>query len=359
MTTTTQSKAEYLKRYLDGGGTDASEQKRDKKEHKHKKHKRHHHHHHSGMRVIDADEVVAAGGREIYDEDEEEKPQLDEAAAALVAAQTAQRAASAAAPRSAPVSQWEEVPVGNSKRALHDSPDPSPPRRKPERHDSPDPSPPRRKPERHDSPDPSPPRRRPADDKSVGAVSSASTSAPNPAAPSSKMMPPPPPPPPPRRDASAAAAGAASSSSSSSSSARGAMIDSQPCSQMIDSASSTALAAPGLHTHFASQSSAAAEALRGESASAADAMALGAGRATIYRDKLGKKIEPSNTGGAGAGLGAQDDAQPARVKPTWGTGLAQQREKDEWREFARTTAAGPVARHDLDGEEPLMTSDDL
>ncbi|KOO33552.1 hypothetical protein Ctob_009729 [Chrysochromulina tobinii] len=189
MTTTTQSKAEYLKRYLDGGGTDASEQKRDKKEHKHKKHKRHHHHHHSGMRVIDADEVVAAGGREIYDEDEEEKPQLDEAAAAL--------------------------------------------------------------------------------------------------------------------------------------------------------------------------SSAAAEALRGESASAADAMALGAGRATIYRDKLGKKIEPSNTGGAGAGLGAQDDAPPARVKPTWGTGLAQQREKDEWREFARTTAAGPVARHDLDGEEPLMTSDDL
>jgi hypothetical protein len=137
------------------------------------------------------------------------------------------------------------------------------------------------------------------------------------------------------------------------------MIDSQPCSQMIDSASSTALAAPGLHTHFASQSSAAAEALRGESASAADAMALGAGRATIYRDKLGKKIEPSNTGGAGAGLGAQDDAPPARVKPTWGTGLAQQREKDEWREFARTTAAGPVARHDLDGEEPLMTSDDL
>ena len=344
MTTTTQSKAEYLKRYLDGGGTDASEQKRDKKEHKHKKHKRHHHHHHLGMRVIDADEVVAAGGREIYDEDEEEKPQLDEAAAALVAAHTAQRAASAAAPRSAPVSQWEEVPVGNSKRALHDSPDPSPPRRKPER---------------HDSPDPSPPRRRPADDKSVGAVSSASTSAPNPAAPSSKMMPPPPPPPPPRRDASAAAAGAASSSSSSSSSARGAMIDSQPCSQMIDSASSTALAAPGLHTHFASQSSAAAEALRGESASAADAMALGAGRATIYRDKLGKKIEPSNTGGAGAGLGAQDDAPPARVKPTWGTGLAQQREKDEWREFARTTAAGPVARHDLDGEEPLMTSDDL
>ena len=137
----TQSKAEYLKRYLDGGGTDASEQKRDKKEHKHKKHKRHHHHHHSGMRVIDADEVVAAGGREIYDEDEEEKPQLDEAAAALVAAHTAQRATSAAAPRSAPVSQWEEVPIGKSKRTLHDSPDPSPPRRRPERHDSPAPQP--------------------------------------------------------------------------------------------------------------------------------------------------------------------------------------------------------------------------
>ena len=230
----TQSKAEYLKRYLDGGGTDASEQKRDKKEHKHKKHKRHHHHHHSGMRVIDADEVVAAGGREIYDEDEEEKPQLDEAAAALVAAHTAQRATSAAAPRSAPVSQWEEVPIGKSKRTLHDSPDPSPPRR------------------------------RPADDRSVGAVSSVAPSAPRPMASSSKMMPPPPPPPPPLRDA----AGAASSSSS----ARG---------TMIDSASSTALAAPGLHTHFASQSSAAAEALRGESASAADAMAMGACKSTM------------------------------------------------------------------------------
>ena len=74
----------------------------------------------------------------------------------------------------------------------------------------------------------------------------------------------------------------------------------------------------------------------------------GAGRATIYRDKFGKKIEPSSAGGDGAVVGAHDDAAPARVKPTWGTGLAQQREKDEWREFARSTAAGPVARHDLD-----------
>ena len=391
------SKAEYLKKYLGGGGSSGAatagddDRRRDKKEHKHKKHKKEKHHRHhrpAGIRIIDDDITAHGTGREIYSEDEEDKPLLDDAAAAE--ASRAAAAAEEAAKAPVPISQWDEVPA---KRARHDSPpDGSPPRRRPERHDSPeDASPPRRRPERHDSPeDASPPRRRPERHDSPEDASPARRrperhDSPEDASPprrrpqrhdSPEDASPPrrrperhdspedasparrrpqrhdsPDPSPPRRardergSSTAAAAAmppprrpppppAAAASSSAVVPATG---------QTIDDASSTALAAPGLHANFATQSAQAAQALTSAGPDAAGAYAIGAGEETVYRDRFGRKIDK-----AAASAGPAKGAPAERVKPSWGSGLAQQSQREEQRAFARSTAAGPVARHDID-----------
>ena len=137
------------------------------------------------------------------------------------------------------------------------------------RHDSPDASPPRRGAVRRDSPDASPPRRgaAPSNSHPERGVPHRTTAL-------SAM----PPPPPPTADAAAA------------------------------------LAAPGLHSNFASQSALAAQKLGGGSEhSATDKMALGAGEATVYRDRDGRKMTAPDQ--------PADAAKPQeRVKPVWGSG---------------------------------------
>jgi len=72
---------------------------------------------------------------------------------------------------------------------------------------------------------------------------------------------------------------------------------------------------------------------------------MGATEETVYRDRHGRRIDK---GSAGASDGSGRGAQPARVQPAWGRGLKQDRQSVERRAFERSTATGPVARHDID-----------
>jgi len=76
-------------------------------------------------------------------------------------------------------------------------------------------------------------------------------------------------------------------------------------------------------------------------------MALGAGEDTVYRDRKGRKLEMLSEMMKGQQGGGQSQAS---VKPTWGSGLAQQREKEERQKRARADGSGPVARYTIDAE---------
>ena len=78
-----------------------------------------------------------------------------------------------------------------------------------------------------------------------------------------------------------------------------------------------------------------------------EASSMGAGEDTVYRDKKGRKLEMLSEMMKNEG-GAKPAAGP--VKPTWGSGLVQQRSKEEQREYERREAAKPMARYDLDAE---------
>lgn len=116
------------------------------------------------------------------------------------------------------------------------------------------------------------------------------------------------------------------------------------------SAAQAALTAPGLHKNYASESAAA-----GQLAAAAahlpanvgldEAGALGAGKATVYRDRKGRKLEMLSEMMKSEGAPAGEP-----VKPSWGKGLAQQRSKEEQRERDRKEAAKPLARYEIDDE---------
>jgi pre-mRNA-splicing factor CWC26 len=307
--TTTLSKQEYLKKYLSkpGDGEEDAERKRDKKDKKKRKKERHHHSSSSrhGMRIIDDDidfGRIAAGERELYSEDEEEKPAID---------------AEVEGPGSTdPSSYRRQISDGraSSKRPRHDSPDASPPRRGRDRHDSPDASPPRRGRDRHDSPDASPPRRGRDrhDSPDASPPRRDRRGADNPRRASGKEAMPPPPPPP-------AASGVAAARAS--------------------------FAQAGLHTNVA-QEAAALQAAAAAQPSMSEATLMGAGEDTIYRDRKGRKLEMLSemmkTEGSGQAAGP--------VKPVWGSGLAQQRSKEEQRDYERREAAKPLARYEIDAD---------
>ena len=103
-------------------------------------------------------------------------------------------------------------------------------------------------------------------------------------------------------------------------------------------------AQPGLQTNVVAESRAlqAAAASAGP-ASVSDATALGAGKDTVYRDRKGRKLEMLTEMMSGPTAGGADPA-----KPSWGTGLAQQRNKEEQRERNRADGAGPLARYEID-----------
>ena len=314
------SKADYLKKYLapsSSGGGDYEEPREKKKKRKRDKHSRP-----DGMRIIDDDLAAGWGGRaDVFAEEEEEKPQIDGNAAADV--------------------RSSRPPPARSAR--HDSPDPSPPRRR-ERHDSPDPSPPRRgsdpspprrgrdpspprRRERHDSPDPSPPRR--GRDRHVS---------PDPSPPRRVMVPAGatlamPPPPPPGARAMVPAGGDGGTD-------RPAAMDS--------SSSTRAFSTAGLHKNVASEAAAlvAQQAVAAQQQNVGDAMALGAGEDTVYRDRKGRKLEMLSQ----MMKGQEGGPKAPSTAPTWGSGLAQQRQKDEKRARARDDAAGPLARYSIDAE---------
>ena len=117
----------------------------------------------------------------------------------------------------------------------------------------------------------------------------------------------------------------------------------------VDSSSSTrAFSQPGLHRNVASETQAlqAAAAAAGP-ANVDEAMAMGAGEDTVYRDRKGRKLEMLSEMMKGQQQG-QGKAASSSATPTWGSGLAQQREKDERRVRARSDASGPVARYEID-----------
>ena len=75
-------------------------------------------------------------------------------------------------------------------------------------------------------------------------------------------------------------------------------------------------------------------------------MAMGAGEDTIYRDRKGRKLEMLSE----MMKKPEEKAAAASVTPTWGSGLAQQRAKEERSIRARQDASGPVARYEIDAD---------
>ena len=287
--------AEYLKKYLEKPKAEASDyEDSDAKRHKKHRHDKHHRHHHrdrsdkqrhgthgSGMRIIDDDVNMS----DIRGGHTHANPDREEFRPQIVGYvdDDAERPAKSAR-------------RGHStQRSRHDSPDASPPRRR-------DAS------ARHDSPDASPPRRR--DASAHGAAVAAGS-----------LMPPPPPMRPAER---APPAG----------------------STLSGSAPAPALSQPGLHTRVAAEAAIDAATARAQGNYQVDeATALGAGNATVYRDRSGRKIDV-----ALEQQRREEAAQrnAAAATPAWGTGLAQQRSKAEERERKRADGAGPLARYDID-----------
>ena len=117
----------------------------------------------------------------------------------------------------------------------------------------------------------------------------------------------------------------------------------------MDASSSTrAFSQAGLHTNVAGEAAAMAAQQQQlqANASVGDAMAMGAGEDTVYRDRKGRKLEMLSEmmkGQQGGGGGAA-----ASREPTWGTGLAQQKEKAERMHRAREDGRGPMARYSID-----------
>ena len=88
--------------------------------------------------------------------------------------------------------------------------------------------------------------------------------------------------------------------------------------------------------------------------SSSEAAGLGAGKDTIYRDRKGRKLEMLNEMTRNEGGGRQEP-----VKPVWGTGLAQQRERGERRERARADGQGPVARYEISAERDAEKREEM
>ena len=117
-------------------------------------------------------------------------------------------------------------------------------------------------------------------------------------------------------------------------------------STLSGSAPAPALSQPGLHTRVAAEAAIDAATARAQGNYQVDeATALGAGNATVYRDRSGRKIDV-----ALEQQRREEAAQrnAAAATPAWGTGLAQQRSKAEERERKRADGAGPLARYDID-----------
>ena len=112
-------------------------------------------------------------------------------------------------------------------------------------------------------------------------------------------------------------------------------------------AQTAAFAQPGLHTNVVAEASAlAAAAAASGPSSVGDMMALGAGEDTVYRDRKGRKLEMLTE----MMKGPSDSSEAARVKPTWGRGLAQERSAAERRARHREEAAQPLARYEIDAD---------
>ncbi|KAL1518858.1 hypothetical protein AB1Y20_003135 [Prymnesium parvum] len=228
---------------------------------------------------------------------------------------------------------------GSSTKRRHDSDDDaSPPRRgssSKRRHDSDDASPPRRgssSKRRHDSDDASPPRRGSSSKRRHDSDDDAS---------------------PPRRGAAPhkqhetkkdASAPTRSSGSTSGHQAVAAGSKSAPMLPPQRPDATSTLGRTGLQ-NAADISREAAERRAAEEARVRemDVSALGAGEDTVYRDKRGRKLEMLNQMVANES-GKKQEA----VKPVWGKGLAQERSKEEQREYERREAAKPLARYEID-----------
>ena len=80
-----------------------------------------------------------------------------------------------------------------------------------------------------------------------------------------------------------------------------------------------------------------------------DATALGAAEPTVYRDRKGRKLEmlTEMMSGASGGDGGKSADQS---KPSWGSGLVQQKAQAERRARGRADGAGPLARYEIDDE---------
>ena len=104
---------------------------------------------------------------------------------------------------------------------------------------------------------------------------------------------------------------------------------------------SKAFSAPGLVTNVA-VASASLQKAQAAQQSTSDPAALGAGEDTVYRDRRGRKLEMLSE------MMRQDDnkGRAAAPAPAWGKGLAQQRSKEEQREYERRQAAKPLAQYE-------------
>ena len=117
-------------------------------------------------------------------------------------------------------------------------------------------------------------------------------------------------------------------------------------SEHIDAASKPAFQQPGLQRDIAAQARALQAAQAAVPMSMQQAAAIGAVEPTVYRDRKGRKLEMLNEMMNGSSGGGGSDA----VKPVWGTGLAQQKAKEERQARRRADAAGPLARYEIDDE---------
>ena len=340
---------------------------------KKRKKKRTHSTHATGITIID-DDIGILGVRgvtqEIYSSEEDEKPSVDvpeappprPSAASLPKPRsqtgtwtTAGGSDDDAEPRRRRRDSPDDSPP--RRRARHDSPDQSPPRRA--RHDSPDPNPPRRgrgggdadpprrrsddagRRQRHDSPDPSPPRRgRGGGD--ADPPRRARRDSPDPSPPRRGRHDDDDAEPPRRRsdDADPPRRGRAEG---------GALAPMPPPpapeERSCDQGSSTrSFSAPGLHKKVSSEV-AQLQARQAAQLQASDPTKLGADKDTVYRDRKGRKLEMLNQMVEQEGGGGK---KKEPVAPTWGTGLAQQRSKEEQRAFERAEAAKPLARYEND-----------
>ena len=66
---------------------------------------------------------------------------------------------------------------------------------------------------------------------------------------------------------------------------------------------------------------------------------------SVYRDRRGKIIESISQMEA-----EQSGKAKEKVKPVWGTGLAQQRTKEEQKAYEREISSKPLAQYEDDGD---------